>query len=74
MIEELDRVALAKPLPAHGLEVGDVGTVVAVHAGGDGYTVEFLSLTGETIAIETLSADAVRPVRAREVTHARAVA
>jgi hypothetical protein len=74
MIEELDRVALTKPLSAYGLEAGDVGTVVAVHAGGAGYTVEFLTLTGETMAIETLPAEAVRPVQSREVTHARAVA
>jgi Domain of unknown function (DUF4926) len=74
MIAELDRVALIKPLLVHGLEIGDVGTVVGVHAVGAGLTIEFLSLTGETLAIETVPADAVRPVQAREVTHARAVA
>jgi hypothetical protein len=60
-LEELDRVALAAPQPTHGLDVGDLGTIVAVHDGGRGYTVEFVALTGETIAILTLAAESVRP-------------
>jgi hypothetical protein len=71
MINELDRVALAHPLPEHELVSGDVGTVVAVHEGGKGYTVEFLSLEGKTIAIVAVRAAAVRPVRPREITHSR---
>jgi Domain of unknown function (DUF4926) len=74
MIDELDRVALTRSLKALGLEPGDVGTVVAVLAGGDGYTIEFLSLTGDTIAIETVPADAIRPVTPREIAHVREVA
>ncbi len=74
MIEELDRVALTRPVPEHGLEPGDVGTVVHVHAGGKGYIIEFMSLTGETLAIATVRADDVRPLRPREVVHARAIA
>ena len=74
MIKELDRVALAKPLPEHGLEAGDVGTVVMVHKNGDGYTLEFMTLGGDTVAIVTVRADAVRPLRPREITHVREVA
>ena len=74
MIEELDRVALQEDIPAHGLEAGDVGTVVMVHQGGLGYTVEFLTLTGKTVAIETLQANQVRAIRHNEVTHARQLA
>jgi hypothetical protein len=78
MIDELDRVALTAPVSDHiatrGLTAGDVGTVMAVHDGGCGYTVEFLPLTGETISIKTLSAATVRPVQPREIAHARAVA
>lgn len=74
MINELDRVALTKALPEHGLEPGDVGTVVLVHKGGEGYTLEFMTLGGETLAIATVRGDFVRPVRSREITHVREVA
>ena len=74
MINELDRVALTKSLTEHGLEPGDVGTVVMVHKGGQGYTLEFMTLAGETVAIVTVDKDAVRPLRRREITHVREVA
>jgi len=73
-IDELDRVALTAPQPLHGLDVGDLGTVVALHDGGRGYTVEFVSLTGESVAILTLPADCVRSLHPREVAHARPLA
>jgi len=34
MLEELDRAVLLVDLPQYGLTVGDVGTVVMVHAQG----------------------------------------
>lgn len=74
MFEELERVALAHPLPENGLKAGDVGTVVAVHDHGHGYTVEFVSLQGTTAAIATQRAEAFRAIRPREITHAREVA
>ena len=74
MIEELDRVALTRNLPEHNLIAGDIGAVVGVHQGGKGYTLEFMSLDGTTIAIVTLDAKDVRPLREREIAHARAVA
>ena len=74
MINELDRVALTKALPEHGLEPGDVGTVVLVHKGGEGYTLEFMTLGGETLAIATVRGDFIRPVGSREITHVREVA
>lgn len=74
MIHELDVVALARSLPEHGLEAGDVGTVVMVHGSGSGYEVEFSTLGGDTLAVVTLPAEAVRPLRQREISHAREVA
>jgi hypothetical protein len=71
VIEELDRVALTRAIPENRLEAGDVSTVVCVHDGGRGYTVEFLSLQGKTVAIVTLAADDVRPIRPREIAHVR---
>ena len=40
-INELDQVVLTHPLPAHGLDVGAIGTVVAVHDAGAAFHVEF---------------------------------
>ena len=74
MFQELDRVVLAEDLPEHGLQAGDVGTVVLVHEGGAGYEVEFVALDGETLAVVSLYARQVRSAAAREVPHARAVA
>ena len=40
-INELDQVVLTHPLPAHGLDIGAIGTVVAVHDAGAAFHVEF---------------------------------
>src|SRR3989442_13736235 len=56
MIKELDPVVLTASLPEHGLEAGDVGWVVMVHAGGAGFEVEFVTLSGETVSCVTLPA------------------
>lgn len=74
MIQELDDVVLETDLPEYGLKAGDIGTVVFVYEGGKGFEVEFVTLDGETIAVATLLADQVRPVRRREIPHARQVA
>ena len=71
MIKELDSVVLAVDLPTHRLKVGDVGTIVHVHAGGKGFEVEFVALDGETVAVASLTAAELRPVGRREIIHAR---
>ncbi len=71
MIDELANVVLATDIPARGLRAGDIGTVVMVHQNGRGYTVEFLTLSGETVAVVTVSADQVRPIRPNEIAHVR---
>lgn len=67
MIDELNTVVLTTDLPQHGLRAGDLGTVVMVHQEGRGYTVEFTTLGGDTIAVTTLSADQVRPTRSNDI-------
>ena len=73
MINELDSVVLKTDLPEHGLTNGDIGTVVMVHRGGEGYEVEFVTLTGQTVAVVTLLNHQVRPIEEREIAHARFV-
>ena len=70
MIPEHDPVALARPLPEYGLEAGDLGVVVFVYPEG-AYEVEFMTAGGWTVAVVTLKSEDVRPVRDREVPHAR---
>ena len=74
MIHELDTVALGVALPEHGLEPGDLGTVVLVHSQGRGFEVEFTTLAGETVAVVTLPVQAVRELQPDEIGHARVVA
>ena len=71
MIAELESVVLTTDLPEEGLERGDIGTVVLVHRGGEGYEVEFAMLEGETVAVVTLLASQVRRIGEREIAHAR---
>jgi len=73
MIQELDRVVLTRSLNDLGLKAGDIGTVVLVHDDGRGFEVEFVTLGGDTVAVTTLAADAVRPVGRHEIAHARSV-
>jgi len=71
MIKELDSVVLTENLPEHGLENGDIGTVVMVHREGAGYEVEFVTLEGKTTAIISLQSSQVRPIVRGEIAHAR---
>jgi hypothetical protein len=73
MIKELDTVVLTDKLPEHGLQPGDIGTVVLAHDLG-GYEVEFMTLDGETIAVVSLGPQQVRPVGRGEIAQARPVA
>ncbi len=72
MIKEHERVVLARDLPEYGLVREDVGVVVHVYKTG-AYEVEFVALDGATIAVVTLDAPEVRPVRRGEVPSARAL-
>lgn len=74
MIKEHERVVLKVPVPAEGLETGDVGTVVHIYKDDQAYEVEFITLDGKTAAVVTLEAAQVRPVGRREITHARELA
>lgn len=71
MLEELASVVLETDMAERGLQAGDIGTVMLVHQHGAGYTVEFLTLQGETVAVVTLGAEQVRPIRPNEIAHVR---
>jgi hypothetical protein len=73
MFQELDTVIPRQDLPDRALKAGDAGTVVFVHNGGQAYEVEFIALSGETIVVETLAGDALRPASFDEIAHVRKV-
>lgn len=66
MIEELEEAVLLRDVPDKGLRAGDIGVVVEVFPGRSGvvpgYILEFITLTGETVAVVDVPADAVRSV------------
>lgn len=74
MVKEHERVILTEDIPAEGLQSGDVGTVIHVHARGKAFEVEFVSLTGETAAVATVAAPQLRAAHRNEIAHARVLA
>lgn len=77
MIEEHAAAVLLVDIPEQGLRAGDVGTVVDVHTQGlpgAGYSVEFLTMSGDTIAVLELEEAQVRPTRSTDIVHVRELA
>lgn len=70
-LNELETAVLTADLPDHGLRAGDMGTVVHIHGKGEGYEIEFFTLTGDTIDVVTVNASQVRAVTEHDVAHAR---
>jgi hypothetical protein len=57
----LDTLVLGRDLPDHGLRKGDLGAVVELYE-PDGLEVEFVTASGRTAAVLTLTTQDVRPV------------
>jgi hypothetical protein len=57
-------VILTRDIPDRGLRAGDVGTLVERHVvpglADEGYSVEFFDMTGNTVAVVTVPASALR--------------
>lgn len=71
MIAEHAMVVLNSDKLTDGLRAGDVGAVVQVYANGAAYEVEFVDGDGSTVALLTLNASEVRPIKAGESLHVR---
>jgi len=67
---DLDTVVLTKDLPERGLKIGDLGTVVHVYE-PEGLEVEFVTASGRTEAVITVSASDVRPVEDTDIVAVR---
>ncbi len=70
-MNEFELVVLTEDIPNGRLKTGDVGTIATVLCEGKAYEVEFVTYTGETLAVETLLPHQIRTVRSSEVMTAR---
>ena len=68
--KELDTVVLDRDLPEHGLRCGDLGAVVQTYA-PDGLEVEFVTGSGRTQALVTLTERDVRAVGDKDLISVR---
>jgi len=73
-MNEHDLVVLTRANREHGLESGDVGTIVHCYSDQEAFEVEFVSAEGRTIAVLSLTKSAVRPMEQDEILHARRLA
>lgn len=71
MIAELDRAILLIDMPEHGLETGDIGTVVHIYSEQQACELEFFTVDDQTVNIVTVEAKYLRPVSDRDMLHAR---
>ncbi len=71
MINEFERVILTENIPGKNLIKGDIGTVVMIYENGKAFEVEFITLDGNTIAVQTLEANQIRQIRKNEINHVR---
>ncbi len=72
------RVILLEDVQDTNLVVGDLGTIVehhpATHEYPEGYEVEFFAGNGDTLAVVSVPATALRPVTRNDLLHVRQVA
>jgi hypothetical protein len=68
----LDVVVLKEDLPSHGLKRGDLGTIVEVYS-PDAVEIEFVTASGRTQALVTLTPSAVRDVGDNDLVAVRPV-
>ena len=73
MVKELDLIVLNRDILEHGLQAGDIGTVVHCYKGNAAFEVEFVTAEGKTLALLTLPANEVRARQSSEILHARVV-
>jgi uncharacterized protein DUF4926 len=79
-IQTLSQVVLLVDVPEHVLCAGDIGAAIDVHpgtlatSGVAGYSVEFVTMSGDTMAVLELDETQIRPVRSTDIAHVRELA
>jgi hypothetical protein len=72
-MKELERVALTEDFPEHGLKTGDIGMILHIFGDHKGYEVEFVTLSGELIALVSVYPSQIRQLEQDEIASARRV-
>lgn len=76
-MQELERVALVEDLPEQGLRSGDIGMIAHIYRGPSGepsgYAVEFVTLSGDLIALVSVYPSQIRQLETDEIASARRV-
>jgi hypothetical protein len=72
-VREHEVVVLTRDVPEHKLRAGDVGAVVHVYDNQSAYEVEFVTGSGQTLAVASLSPNDIRALGEGEILHARNV-
>ena len=72
-MKELERVALTQDLPEQGLKAGDIGMIVHVYGNHKGYEVEFVTLSGDLLALVSVYPAHIRPLENDEIASARRI-
>ncbi len=73
-MQELDQVVVLEDLNEMPVRAGDIGTIVGIYQTNKAYEVEFVSLTGQTVGVATLTASKIRAIHEGEIAHARLLA
>ena len=66
-MNEFELAVLQEDLESGKLKKGDIGTIITVLNNHQAYEVEFVTLAGEPISVETLLPHQIRRVRESEV-------
>ena len=73
--QSFSRVILLQDIPEENLVAGDMGTIVEFHPASEhyneGYEVEFFAGNGETIAVVSVPAKALRAATRQDILHVR---
>ncbi len=72
--KELETVILTHDIKEHSLSEGDMGAVVNVYDGGKAAEVEFVTATGRTVVLLTLTSSDVRDIKQNDILHVRGYA
>jgi len=71
MYNELDIIILNTDILEFNLKTGDIGTIVAVYENGKAYEVEFITYSGQTLAVITLKPYQISAINAKSMMSAR---
>ena len=72
--KDLETVILTHDIKEHNLSEGDMGAVVNVYDSGKAAEVEFVTATGKTVALVTLTSSDVRDIKQNDILHVRGFA